>query len=263
MDINHHLYLLTLNGALHLAPIPAFPSRILDLGTGTGIWAIDMGDRYPSASVIGNDLSPIQPSYVPANVQFEVDDFCDPWTYSASTFDMIHARQIFGCVLDYPKLYAEVMKALKPGGWYEQVEVDVVVQSEDGSIAGTAFEQWGPLTVEAGKRFGKSMRVLNEMRDAMVDAGFEDVTEARFKWPLGGWAKDKKMKELGRYNAASWDQGMDGWVLYLFTKYLDVRLGNPAFLPILGFWCMQSFRSELKKRDQALKVSGARLISVP
>ena len=68
MDINHHLFLLTLNGALHLAPITPYPNRILDLGTGTGIWAIDMGDHYPSASVIGNDLSPIQPSYVPPNV---------------------------------------------------------------------------------------------------------------------------------------------------------------------------------------------------
>lgn len=36
------------------------PFRVLDLGTGTGIWAIDFGDMYPSAEVLGIDISPIQ-----------------------------------------------------------------------------------------------------------------------------------------------------------------------------------------------------------
>ena len=32
---------------LHLAPIGKHPQRILDLGTGTGIWCIDMGTYIP------------------------------------------------------------------------------------------------------------------------------------------------------------------------------------------------------------------------
>ena len=60
LDIGHNLYLLTLNNRLFLAPIDHNPSNILDLGTGTGIWAIDVADLYPSALVIGTDLSPIQ-----------------------------------------------------------------------------------------------------------------------------------------------------------------------------------------------------------
>jgi len=47
---------------------------VLDLGTGTGIWAIDVADEFPNADVIANDLSPIQPENVPENVAFEVDD---------------------------------------------------------------------------------------------------------------------------------------------------------------------------------------------
>lgn len=35
------MYLLTLDRKLHLAPVKN-PQRILDVGTGTGIWAIDM-----------------------------------------------------------------------------------------------------------------------------------------------------------------------------------------------------------------------------
>lgn len=34
---------LVLDGRLFLAPIGENPQRILDLATGTGIWAIDMG----------------------------------------------------------------------------------------------------------------------------------------------------------------------------------------------------------------------------
>jgi hypothetical protein len=34
---------LLMNGKLHWAPISSSPQRILDLATGTGIWAIDIG----------------------------------------------------------------------------------------------------------------------------------------------------------------------------------------------------------------------------
>ena len=52
-----------MNNKLHYAPIGENPGRILDVGTGTGIWAIEMGDEYPSAEIVGTDLSPIQPSW--------------------------------------------------------------------------------------------------------------------------------------------------------------------------------------------------------
>lgn len=53
-----------LDNKLGLAP-PNDPNsnarRVLDVGTGTGIWAIDYADEHPEAKVIGVDLSPIQP----------------------------------------------------------------------------------------------------------------------------------------------------------------------------------------------------------
>ena len=61
LDLYHHLQLLSLQGELFLAKIPEKPQRILDCGTGTGIWALDVGEVFPSAEVIGVDLSPIQP----------------------------------------------------------------------------------------------------------------------------------------------------------------------------------------------------------
>jgi hypothetical protein len=66
-----------LKGKLYLAPVPT-PQRVLDVGTGTGIWVIEFGmnpclimskpiltlfraTQNPSADVLGIDLSPIQP----------------------------------------------------------------------------------------------------------------------------------------------------------------------------------------------------------
>ena len=40
----HKLTEVSLGGQLNLAPIPPNPQRILDIGTGTGIWAIEMGE---------------------------------------------------------------------------------------------------------------------------------------------------------------------------------------------------------------------------
>lgn len=37
LDIAHHIFLLLLDGKLHLAPIEE-PQMVLDVGTGTGLW---------------------------------------------------------------------------------------------------------------------------------------------------------------------------------------------------------------------------------
>jgi 2-polyprenyl-3-methyl-5-hydroxy-6-metoxy-1,4-benzoquinol methylase len=55
LDYHHKVMSSLLEGKLHLAPLET-PYRIVDIGTGTGIWAIDMADMYLGTDVIGNDL---------------------------------------------------------------------------------------------------------------------------------------------------------------------------------------------------------------
>jgi methylase of polypeptide subunit release factors len=55
LDLHHESMLQMLKEDLYKAPLVE-AHRILDVGTGTGIWAIDMADKFPAAEVIGIDL---------------------------------------------------------------------------------------------------------------------------------------------------------------------------------------------------------------
>jgi ubiquinone/menaquinone biosynthesis C-methylase UbiE len=74
----HAMLSIVYDNKLHLAPISSTPQRILDLGAGSGIWCIEMGDMYPSADILGVDLSANMPEWVPPNVHFEVEDEISP-----------------------------------------------------------------------------------------------------------------------------------------------------------------------------------------
>jgi trans-aconitate methyltransferase len=84
----HHIW-----GRNILAPITPKPARILDIGTGTGAWVVEVADRYPTAYVWGVDLSPIQPTLVPPNAEFMVLDLhTDLDEFAPCSFDLVHSR---------------------------------------------------------------------------------------------------------------------------------------------------------------------------
>lgn len=60
------------------------------------------------------------------------------------------------------------------------------------------------------------------MHDEIVRAGFTDVVRVRFKWPIGGWSNDPRLKELGKWVLVHWNEGLEGWVLRFFTKHMGV-----------------------------------------
>lgn len=98
-DLLHHMRGLLLAGALFKAPIGRRRlARALDVGTGTGIWALDFADQFPDCEVVGTDLSPIQPAWVPPNLHFQVEDCEAEWVWSVSVLFL--STPVVGVVAD-------------------------------------------------------------------------------------------------------------------------------------------------------------------
>lgn len=146
---------------------------------------MDFADENPQASVTGTDLSPTQPSWVPPNLKFEIDDCAKPWSFPPSSFDFIHIRFLFGAIADWTALFKEAYRCCKPGGWIQSSEAEVLMCSDDGTVAeGSAMkEQWNQIWEEAGKKLGKSFLVIQEdlQRKGMEKAGFTDIQQVTYK----------------------------------------------------------------------------------
>ncbi|KAF8536850.1 TAM domain methyltransferase, partial [Trichophaea hybrida] len=238
LDLVHHIMLMLLSGKLLVAPIIENPHRILDLGTGTGIWAIDCADEYPSAEVIGNDLSPIQPHWVPPNCRFEVDDFEQEWPYESGTFDIVHARTLSGSVADWKKMHGQAFDVLKSGGIWEVQEPAVWAWSDDGTLKDDSYYmQMQYLTEEASVKMGRRFNTGADQKKWMEEAGFIDVL------PFGPWPKDKKLKEIGFMQKMQLQDALEPYCLALFTRVLG--WSNERVMVFLG-----KVREEIREGKQ-------------
>ncbi|KAL2198336.1 S-adenosyl-L-methionine-dependent methyltransferase [Corynascus similis CBS 632.67] len=240
LDLSHALMTLGIGDKLFLAPIDTEKmQRILDIGTGTGIWSMSMGDEYPHATVLGNDLSAIQPPWVPPNVKFEIDDVECPWVYEAP-FDFIFCRYMAAAILDWPALVQNVYNNLNPGGWAEFEDFDLQYYSEDGSLKeDSKILFWINTLLEAARKIGREPCPGPKLEGWVKDAGFTNVTHHRFRFPIGTWPKDPKMKQVGMYNISQVMTGLEGFSLRLYCDVLGWKKDEVLVL-------LAQVRSELK-----------------
>ncbi|CCE28845.1 uncharacterized protein CPUR_02534 [Claviceps purpurea 20.1] len=219
-EICHHGLTILLDDQLFLAPVEKDKiHRVLDVGTGSGIWAIEFADQFPNASVVGTDLSPCQPQWVPPNVCFEIDDATLEWTYDDNHFDFIHMRYIVGGIEDWTALFKEAYRCCAPGGWVESVEYDVEFRSDDGTTElEPVLASYGELFREASKILKRPLFVHEIQPQALDEAGFIDKKIVQYKFPIGPWAKDRKLAEVGRMAWEAADSDLEGYTQMLWQS---------------------------------------------
>ncbi|KAL7942115.1 S-adenosyl-L-methionine-dependent methyltransferase [Trichoderma barbatum] len=133
MRLDGQHFLFSFQNGFTIDPIiPISPdAKIAEMGTGTGIWLLDMASQVPSTVQLdGFDISDEQfpaQSALPSNVTLQVlDSFAEMPEEHFEKYDVVHLRLwcaiIRGC--DTFRLIKNATQLLKPGGYLQWEEVD-------------------------------------------------------------------------------------------------------------------------------------------
>ncbi|KAI9727414.1 MAG: hypothetical protein M1834_008420 [Cirrosporium novae-zelandiae] len=229
LDMVHHMFRLAMNDKLHFAPLPPDPARILDVGTGTGIWAMEMDWKRPqpnSAPMVNSSFPACRKSgnnadRVPPNVIFEVDDCESEWP-NREPFDFIHSRYMAGSISDWPRYMRQAYEQTKEGGWVEFQDFDLNNYSEDNSIgADNQVMELYRLLIEACDKAGRGCCPGRDLKKWVEEAGFKNVHHEVIRLPVGPWAKDMRLRQVGAFNLLQLLDGLEAFAIGPFTRMLD------------------------------------------
>ncbi|OJJ50174.1 hypothetical protein ASPZODRAFT_128791 [Penicilliopsis zonata CBS 506.65] len=221
LDLQHHLFKMAHGDNLYFAPLQD-PRRILDIGTGSGIWPIEMAASFPDAEIIGTDLSPVQPTEVPENVHFLVDDAMEEdWLWDEGHFDYIHATHMSGSLTSFKDLFRKAFHHLKPGGYLECHELDPIPKCDDGTMPPEnpdGFSEyplidWVDLSIRSGQISDppRQVRVAHRLARWMREVGFVDVQQRVTRIPMNEWPPDPHEQQVGGWACANWLEALSGW----------------------------------------------------
>ena len=222
MQMLHLVYLYLLGKRLTTVPLHN-PTKILDVGTGCGDWAIAMGEQYVNADVIGTDIAKIQPSAVPLNVFFEIDDAEEEggWTYPEDEFSLIHYRTMMGAFRDWGHIYKETYKHLEPGGWVEVLDFDDHKAFLSFFPPGSQVQPWLEAIDEASRRAGRPRGIKHLEHKRLTDLGFVDVTTEEYRIPIGVWPEDPEERKISTHFMSAQLRGVEPLCLRPLTEQMD------------------------------------------
>jgi Methylase involved in ubiquinone/menaquinone biosynthesis len=144
LDFQHYL----LNQAIktnHVAHIsPQNTTNILDLGCGTGRWALEMSAEFPQAQIIGLDIETplISPEALNANCAFVQGNILLRLPFPDNSFMYIHQRFLTPAIPAeiWPQELAEIVRITAPNGWIELIEM--LPRVEPMGVAGKQMNDW-------------------------------------------------------------------------------------------------------------------------
>ncbi|KAH0419630.1 umta methyltransferase family protein [Colletotrichum camelliae] len=184
LDLAHKMMLKTLSGRLYLAP----------LEKDKGLW------RWETASRMLR---------VPPNVKFEIDDVESSWV-RVEKYDYIFCRYMVVAIADWPKRIENIYAHLNPGGWVEFQEMDGLYYSENNTYTeDLAVFKWNREYLTACDAMGRTARPGGQIKTW------------KFKTPIGQWAKDPQLRDVGMICLSQLLDGLEGFTLKLFCGFLD------------------------------------------
>ncbi|HEV2237816.1 MAG TPA: methyltransferase domain-containing protein [Ktedonobacterales bacterium] len=187
LDLQHYMLRFALQG-LYAVPLNN-PTSMLDVGTGTGRWALDMAQVFPRAQVIGLDVNPPPADdraaagrdERPPNYAFAPGNVLEGMPFADGSFDYVHMRLLFTAIPSdrWPQVIRELARVTRPGGWVESVETTGLFE---GGPNVAQFMEWiAQLSTRRGVNIADPLRVPDFMRAA----GLANVGASTVRVPTG------------------------------------------------------------------------------
>lgn len=187
LDFQHYMLRFALRGNFAV-PVQR-PAAILDVGGGTGRWALEVASVFPQAQVTSLDLSdPTAPgsalagAALPSNVRFQVANLLEGLPYPDASFDFVHQRLlVFALPLErWPDDVRELVRVTRPGGWIELVEGRPAVHVRTPAL--TTLHRW---VLDFCARRNIDPLVGNQIGVYLRRGGLRHVTTREIRLPLG------------------------------------------------------------------------------
>ncbi|KAF9468493.1 hypothetical protein BDZ94DRAFT_1245494 [Collybia nuda] len=136
------------------------PSKVLDLGCGTGTWILDCARIWKGCQFVGLDVVPLHPDLqqvgspdLAARITWVQANFLEALPFTNEEFDFVHVKRI---ALGVPEdkwdfLLDEISRVMKPGGAFEMLE-------EDLFFPGKTIDDDGLLDVKTDSELSVSQR---------------------------------------------------------------------------------------------------------
>ncbi|KAJ0384001.1 hypothetical protein COL922a_009297 [Colletotrichum nupharicola] len=207
LDLQHNLFIRTFDGRLATAP-PNDPDakvkNVLDVGTGSGIWAMDFGDQHP---------------------EVEVGPEIDLLISLVSDFHQVRGFDLSAVFPEFTAPNAARLTTLashlSDGGYLELIEIDCIPLSDDGTLTPEhSIMKTGNLLLEATTNAGRKYIYPPDLKSMMMEAGFDGVTMQLFKWPVNSWPKEQKYKEIGQWQNENLFKGWEAICMAPLTRAL-------------------------------------------
>ena len=186
LDFQHYL-MRSLLYSNYSVPLPKETElRILDVGSGTGLWMREMGRAFPQAQMVGFDIEPQGKSTFSdlPNARWVQGDVLKGLPFLERSFDYVHQRLMVAAIPanDWPHVVSELVRVTAPNGWVELLE------------GGHVFEHAGPYTQQfmawwqaVSRINGFDTSLMENLGMLLREAGLHHIVERRIRVPVGKW----------------------------------------------------------------------------